>query len=178
MSVRREVALPLSVPRLKDESGEAHLVALLKERSGSAWATLYDAFYGKVYRYALARLGSVDEAEDVAATVFPRALRPPSVLSFSRTPPAGTDGSPAQSLLDGARTELRASKGCEPEAAIGRLDLQRALPKLTNAQREVLVLRYFLGLSAREAAGVLGKPELAVYSLQARAVESLRHQLR
>ena len=210
MSVRREVALPLSVPRLKDESGEAHLVALLKERSGSAWATLYDAFYGKVYRYALARLGSVDEAEDVAATVFQRALaaidrysyqgkpllawlysisrnvvsehqralQRRNVLSFFRRLPAGTDGSPAQSLLDGARTELRASKGCEPEAAIGRLDLQRALPKLTNAQREVLVLRYFLGLSAREAAGVLGKPERAVYSLQARAVESLRHHLR
>jgi len=210
MSVSRQLAIASPGGRVAEESGEAHLVALLKKRSGAAWAALYDAHYGHVYRYALTRLGSTDQAEDVAATVFQRALtaiegysyrgkpllawlytisrnvvsehqralRRRKVLSFFEGLPASSDGSPTQSLLDGARTELRASRRCEPEAAIGRLDLQRALPKLTSAQRDVLLLRYFLGLSARETADVLGKPERAVYSLQARAVESLRHHLR
>jgi RNA polymerase sigma-70 factor (ECF subfamily) len=210
MSVGRELALPLPGRPAAGQFSEPRLVALLKERSTVAWAALYDAHYGHVYRHALTRLGSVDQAEDVAATVFQRALtaidgysyqgkpllawlysisrnvvsehqrasQRRRVLSLFRTSPATMDGSAAQSPLDGARTELRAARGCEPEAAIGRLDLQRALPKLTSGQREVLILRHFVGLSTREVADVLGKRERAVHAILARAVESLRRYLR
>jgi len=48
---------------------------------------------------------------------------------------------------------------------------------LTDTQREVVRLRYFAGLSASEAGQVIGRPETAVYALQARALAALRRQL-
>jgi RNA polymerase sigma-70 factor (ECF subfamily) len=206
MAVSREFSLALPGSPAAAEFSEAQLVALLRQRSSAAWAAFYDANYSYVYRYAVTRLDSIEQAEDVAATVFQRAftaiegysyqgkpllawlysisrnvvsehyrgLQRRRALSLFRRPPAAADGSAGSSLLDAAR----ASRHCEPEAAIGWLDLQRALAKLTDGQREVLILRHFVGLSARETANVLGKQERSVYSLHARAVESLRRLLR
>ncbi len=61
---------------------------------------------------------------------------------------------------------------------IDRLDLREALKRLGAAQREVVVLRFIVGLSSEETAAVMNKDVGAVYSLQARAVLSLRKQLR
>jgi len=66
----------------------------------------------------------------------------------------------------------------DPDAIVERLDLRDALNKLTGAQREVIILRFFMGLSTEEIARVLGKAAAAVYSLEARALLSLRKALR
>ena len=56
-------------------SAEAQLVAELKSHQPDAWAALYDAHYRQLYRYAFVRVGGDREtAEDLAATVFSRAL--------------------------------------------------------------------------------------------------------
>ena len=60
---------------------------------------------------------------------------------------------------------------------IESLDLRDALASLTRDQREAILLRYVVGLSAREAGAVLGRPEGAVYSLQSRALAALRRHL-
>jgi RNA polymerase sigma factor (sigma-70 family) len=57
------------------------------------------------------------------------------------------------------------------------MDLDQAMRRLTHTQREVVRLRYFAGLSATEAGQVIGRPETAVYALQARALAALRRQL-
>jgi DNA-directed RNA polymerase specialized sigma24 family protein len=48
---------------------------------------------------------------------------------------------------------------------------------LPDTQRDVLILRFFVGLTTPEIAQVMGKQTTAVYSLQARAVASLRSVL-
>jgi RNA polymerase sigma-70 factor (ECF subfamily) len=53
----------------------------------------------------------------------------------------------------------------------------RALAELTADQREAIELRFFGGLSAREAAEVMGKQEGTVRGLQFRAIASLRRTL-
>ncbi|MCH8814475.1 MAG: sigma-70 family RNA polymerase sigma factor [Chloroflexi bacterium] len=68
--------------------------------------------------------------------------------------------------------------GGDPSAVVDRLDLHSALVELPENQREVVVLRFFVGLSALEVAEVMGKRVVAVYSLQARALLSLRERLR
>jgi RNA polymerase sigma factor (sigma-70 family) len=57
------------------------------------------------------------------------------------------------------------------------LDLRAAIQNLPEKQREALVLRFYVGLSTPEIAQLMGKQPAAVYSLQARAVASLRGAL-
>jgi RNA polymerase sigma-70 factor (ECF subfamily) len=49
---------------------------------------------------------------------------------------------------------------------------------LTDEQRDAIALRFFAGLSAREAAHVMGKQEGTIRGLQFRAIAALRRQLR
>lgn len=58
-----------------------------------------------------------------------------------------------------------------------RLVVQQALTQLTPAQREAVVLRYFLELTAEEAATVTGSSAGAVRGLTFRAMRVLRDQL-
>jgi len=52
-----------------------------------------------------------------------------------------------------------------------------ALKALTDDQRDAIALRFFAGLSAREAAEAMGKQEGTVRGLQFRAIAALRRQL-
>ena len=169
-------------------SGESALVAELKDRLPDAWTSLYDAHYRQLYRYAFARVGDRETAEDIAATVFSRALtaidsyrctgRPllawlygiaRNVLSEHRRRPAALPWRP----------EGREESGTDSDAVrfVDSIDLRDALAHLTADQREAIILRYVVGLSAREAGAVLGRPEGAVYSLQSRALAALRRYL-
>jgi hypothetical protein len=56
--------------------------------------------------------------------------------------------------------------------------LRQALAELTDAQHQVIMLKFFQGLDSREAAQVTGKSEGAVDALQHRALEALRKALR
>jgi len=55
--------------------------------------------------------------------------------------------------------------------------LSGRLTALTDEQRDAIALRFFAGLSAREAAEVMGKQEGTVRGLQFRAIAALRRQL-
>ena len=56
-------------------------------------------------------------------------------------------------------------------------EVAAALAALTDEQRDAIALRFFAGLSAREAAAVMGKQEGTVRGLQFRAIAALRRQL-
>ncbi|MDO8613637.1 MAG: sigma-70 family RNA polymerase sigma factor [Dehalococcoidia bacterium] len=70
------------------------------------------------------------------------------------------------------------SSEADPAMMVDRLDLRDALANLPANQREVVILRFLVGLSAQEVAEVIGKKPAAVYSLQARAILALREQLK
>jgi RNA polymerase sigma factor (sigma-70 family) len=82
---------------------------------------------------------------------------------------------------DRAVEDLHSGNGArphgDPDGLIEDLDLRAALQTLPGRQRDVLILRFFVGLSTPEIARVIGKQPAAVYSLQARAVASLRNAL-
>ena len=52
--------------------------------------------------------------------------------------------------------------------------LSQALKQLTPAQREVIGLRFFAGLTSNEVGKILGKSSGAVREMQSAAVKSLR----
>ena len=55
--------------------------------------------------------------------------------------------------------------------------VRAALATLTEEQRDAIALRFFAGLSAREAAEAMGRQEGTVRGLQFRAIAALRRQL-
>ena len=56
-------------------------------------------------------------------------------------------------------------------------ELRAAIRRLTTDQQEALALRYAAGLSAEEAARVMGRRAGTIRGLTFRAIESLRRQL-
>src|SRR5207245_1494030 len=70
-----------------------------------------------------------------------------------------------------------ADTSADPALSVDRWDVRDAVRLLSVNQREVIVLRYFVGLTTPEIARVLGKHERAVYSLKTRAIRALRREL-
>jgi RNA polymerase sigma-70 factor (ECF subfamily) len=96
---------------------------------------------------------------------------PGRLLGRVKGGPEGDDG-------EGERALAAADARDDPEQLVERLDLQNALNRIPGPQRDVLILRFWVGLSTQEIADVLGKKPVAVYSLEARALASLRRRLR
>lgn len=64
-----------------------------------------------------------------------------------------------------------------PDTVIDHMLLQDALERLSNHEREVLVLRFYLDLSVSDTARLLKVPEGTVKSVTSRAIEKLRRDL-
>jgi RNA polymerase sigma-70 factor (ECF subfamily) len=164
-------------------------------RSGDtdAFAGLFEHFHGPVFRYLLARLGNRSEAEDMASEVFVEAARRVRDFDGGGAAFAGWLFTIARhDLLDRGRAQKR--RVVEPvpdppdletspdpaDSVIDRLEaahVRDAMEKLTDDQREVVLLKFAAGLSNEETAAVTGKPIGAVKSLQHRGLGALRRIL-
>ena len=80
--------------------------------------------------------------------------------------------------IDGVNVALVDQSQSDPSTLAELLDLRDAIKSLTRDQREVIILRYHVGLSTHEIARVMGRAPSAVYSLAARALLTLRQHLR
>jgi len=171
------------------------LVAELRSRSPAAWAEVYNAYHDHLYRYTVTRVRSAEEASDIVAIVFVRALD--AIKSYRE------HGKPLVAWLYGitqnvirekhrefARAERKTAFSLpwfrereHPDLSTGdlgvpeRLDLHAAIEQLTPDQREVVRLVHFGGFRVKEVAAMLGKGERAVYYLEARALLRLRDVL-
>jgi RNA polymerase sigma-70 factor (ECF subfamily) len=155
-------------------------------------AGLYEEYYNKIAHYAYVRIGNRTEAEDIAGEVFLKALE--SLKSYEER------GLPMQAWLfkiahnlvvDHLRkvskltmvtidnVEIKSENDPEDTALIN-LEMDRvktAMQGLTEEQREVLRLRFFGGLTSREAGDVLNKSDGAVREMQRAALVKLRQLL-
>jgi RNA polymerase sigma-70 factor, ECF subfamily len=174
----------------------AALVARAIRRDREAFGALYELYFERIYRYARFKVGDRAEAEDVTAAVFLNAWR--AVDHFT---PQGENSFLAwlfrlthNALVDRYRRQrdvavldevddsvLPVDAQFNPEAVLERQltldELHHALQALTDEQREVVVLRFIEGLSAREVGEIMGKQEGTVRGMQFRAIEALRREL-
>jgi RNA polymerase sigma-70 factor (ECF subfamily) len=163
-------------------------------RAGDAWAfgRIFDEFNEPIYRFIANRVNRPSDAEDLTQLVFVKALEALPRYELRGLPFGGWLFRLARNtIIDHARTrhdhaELnaaadRATDEAGPdEVALLRRDLDavaRALAGLTDEQREAIELRFFAGLSAREAAEAMGKQEGTVRGLQFRGIAALRRSL-
>jgi RNA polymerase sigma-70 factor (ECF subfamily) len=176
----------------------ARLVMSIQSGDVGGFSVLYQRYFGRVYGYLRVALDDPIEAEDAAQQVF--------VKVFEALPRYERRGLPFRGwlftivrnhlrneLLRRARTSL-----LEPEAFrleesgsdddevgaqlralswISDAELHLFIERLPLAQRQVLFLRYALGLSHEETAAALGRSAVDVRQLQWRALGFLRARL-
>lgn len=157
-----------------------------------AISILYLDYVAMVYGY-LRALG-LAEAEDATSEVFVGMLR--GLGSFNGDEPdfrrwlmtiahrrmidqRRRQGRNRTDLSQSSSLEVlkdRCSVG-DPQALEMDADLVEAFGGLTEAQREVLALRFVADVSIQGVAAITGRPTTAVKSLQNRGLESLRRRL-
>src|SRR5918995_6514429 len=175
-----------------DDAAIERLVDDARSGDPRAFGRLFDHYHGSVYRYIVSRVHRPADAEDLTQLVFVKALEALPRYESRGVPFGGWLFRLARnSVIDHVRTrhdhadlaaaETHVGSAAGPdEVTVARLELDEvadALASLTDEQRDAIALRFFAGLSAREAAAVMGKQEGTVRGLQFRAIAALRRQL-
>jgi RNA polymerase sigma-70 factor, ECF subfamily len=173
---------------------DADLAALLRKQPAAGIAALYDRYGRLVFSMALRIVGDRGAAEEVTQDVFVRCWR-----SLDRYQPS--QGSLVSWLLSIAHNraidELRSRRGKEarrevsdenlqPQAVIDtgfdeallRDEVQQVLGDLPPAQREVIELVFWGGLTRREIAERLDLPLGTVHTRLRLGMDKLRDGLR
>jgi len=155
--------------------------------------SLYEEYYDRIVRYIFVRIGDQSEAENLGGDVFLRALRSLDsyrgrkeqmrawlfkvahnlVVDYVRKMSKRKHVSIDEMEIPDDR--LNIDEIVEKKLEVERLSI--ALKQLTPAQREVISLRFFSGLSSAEVGKMLGKSSGAVREMQRAAVETLRKQM-
>ena len=170
---------------------ERALVLACQSGHDTALAAFYERYFAPVYRYVLASVGRREDAEDIAADVFVRALRGIGGFQYQ------DDAKPVAAwLFRIARNEVadhfrRASRRIAPSSLSAQqtepggrydpletkdsvMDLASALRTLPGTQRDAILLRLAAGLSTRQTAEAMGKPEGTVRSLLHHGIKAVR----
>jgi len=175
-----------------DDEVIERLVAAAQGGDPEAFGLLFDRYYGPVHRYVAARVGRPSDAEDLAQLVFVKALEALPRYERRGIPFGGWLFTLARNVvIDHVRTrrehvalDVVVEKSSDDEGPDELATLRQemdsvahALRRLTPEQREAIQLRFFAGLSAKEAAAVMGRQEGTVRGLQFRAIAALRREL-
>jgi RNA polymerase sigma-70 factor (ECF subfamily) len=179
---------------MSEQEQDLRCIERLRLGDESALGELYDRYTPLLYPVALRILGNATDAEDALQHAWLQAWRGASSYDSSRGTVAGW-------LLTMARTralDLHRSRGARlraeeapfapapvapPDPTLDaehsglRAQLARALDALEPAQRQVLEIAYFDGLSQSEIATRLGAPLGTVKSWTRQGLQKLRAQM-
>jgi RNA polymerase sigma-70 factor (sigma-E family) len=157
-------------------------------------AALFRDHHGELVRLALLMVGDLPTAEDVVQDVYTSLHQRWSKVAAADSPLPYVRAA----VLNGCRSVLRrqgiarragvlhqasspgqtlASAESEVILSEERREVLAALTRLPRRRREVLVLRYYLGLSEAEIATILGISPGTVKSTAARALAALARDL-
>ncbi len=175
-----------------DDAAIQRLVEQAQAGDAEAFGRIFDHYHDPLYRFVASRVGRPADAEDLTQLVFVKALEALPRYEARGAPFGGWLFRLARNtIIDHARTrrdhvDLEAlaerpgdDDGPDDIAAMREAldDVARALTELTDEQRDAIALRFFAGLSAREAAVAMGKQEGTIRGLQFRGIAALRRRL-
>jgi RNA polymerase sigma-70 factor (ECF subfamily) len=171
---------------------ESDLIRRAQRGDTHAYEELVNAYQGIAFRTAYVIARNAGDAEEAAQDGFVKAWRAlgrfregapfrPWLLRIVANEASNrrrSAGRRAGLALRAAAQEPSGDAAPSPEAALlsseQRAALLAAIEELPEDQRDVVALRYFLGLSEVEVAETLGIPQGTVKSRNARALERLR----
>ncbi len=161
----------------------------------AAWRDIVEAYTPRVFGLIRAQCGNVDLAEEITQSTFCTVVE-----RIGRYAEVGRFESwlfriAMNRLRDEMRRRRRQANPVESETLVGLAGagddapdgsgdggedvagLQAALGRLSEADRQVIHLRHFTGLSFAAIAGILGEPLGTVLARQHRALKKLRQHL-
>jgi len=160
------------------------------QKDPSRFAELYEVHFERVYAFVVRRVRDRDEAEDVTADVFHRALANLGRFEWRGVPfAAWLFRIAANAIADRSKRAARAAdvapvddvpldaSAIDLEETERRARLFRLVDRLPADQRRVVVMRFAEQRSIRDIARELGRSEGAVKQLQFRGLQTLRARL-
>jgi RNA polymerase sigma-70 factor (ECF subfamily) len=173
-------------PRVKELVLAA--VARAKDGDDDALRFLYLCYADNVYGYVCSIVRDEFEAEDVTQQIFAKLMTAlaryePRIVPFSAwilrvAHNAAIDHVRARRPVPLAEVHPPDAAGDDGAGSRERFaDLRLALDALPDEQRDVIVLRFLIGLSPREIAERMGRSEDAVHGLQHRGRRRLRSEM-
>ncbi len=175
---------------------EESLVQRAKQQDQTAFTELYEEYFDKIYRYIVLKIGDRTEAEDMTQQVFLSALRSISSFKWKGVPfsawlyriahnqvvdylrkKTSRPSTPLDESLNISDSKKDSNPQLMTELSLDIEQLLSATQRLTEAQREVISLRFTSDLSTAEVAKTMGKSQGAVKALQHSAIIALRKTL-
>ena len=168
---------------------EESLVRRAQQHDQTALTQIYEENFDRIYRYIVLKIGERTEAEDMTQQVFLSAFKSISSYKWKGTPFSAwlfriahnrivdhlrKKSKRATVSLDESLVSGSSNPGMEAERNMEIAELVSAARRLTDAQQEVISLRFAGGLPIAEVARVMGKSQGAIKALQHSAVAALR----
>jgi RNA polymerase sigma-70 factor (ECF subfamily) len=176
-----------------NQESESTLIARAKE-DPEAFGALYERYVDKIYNYIYYRVGNKQNAEDLTARTFYKALKHLPGYEDRGAPFSAWLYRIAHNLVanwhrDHSRRQmialdnlvLRAPKERGPASKTEKMDeedvLMEAVRRLADDRQQLIVLKHVEGMTNAEIGEVMGRTEGAIKSLYHRALVALREEL-
>ncbi len=171
---------------------EKRLLYLIKvHKDADAFASLYDTYVGRVYRFVYFKVSNQQDAEDITADLFLKAWKyltsddTKEVGSFSgliydmaRNATVDWYRKNAQSHICALDDIMHMSDGSDvAQTTADRFDsaaLLKCIKSMKHEYQEVLILKYVEELSLSEIATLLGRSQVSVRVTLHRATKKLK----
>lgn len=159
------------------------------QRDREAFAPLYERYVDQIYAYVFTLTRSKEQAEDVTAATFAKAMEELPRFQWRGVPYSAwlyrvAANTAARERRRSGWIELDphlSDATADPAAAVEALDraaeVRAAVALLPTDQRQAVLLRFSGGLRNKEIAGIMNRSEGAVKLLTFRAVTALRRRL-
>ncbi|MBV8195899.1 MAG: sigma-70 family RNA polymerase sigma factor [Candidatus Dormibacteraeota bacterium] len=179
----------MTIRRSAAELEEERKQILAAQRDRAAFAPLYERYVDQIYAYVLTLTKDREQAEDVTAATFAKAMEELPRFEWRGVPYSAWLYRVATNLVTRERRrpgwiELDphvAADSPDPADLAERMDRDRevrgAVDTLPADQRQAVMLRFGGELTCREIGEIMGRSEGAVKLLTFRALTSLRRRL-
>lgn len=184
-----------TMPEEKKEKLTEEEILINKSRTDpEAFGLLYERYVDKIFNYVYFRVGSTDDAQDLTAKVFFKALKSISSYRHMGLPFSAwlyriahnlvanyhRDRSKMVEISIENLTITDTSKASAPEVQLSKQQDNAYLLKLINdlspQKKELIILKFVQRLSNEEIGQIFGKTEGAIKSLYHRTLLELKDQ--
>lgn len=171
---------------------EAKLIQQAKQGDPAAFTEIYKQCQPAIYRYIFYQVGEAATAEDLTSEVFVRLVDKIDRFTYRGRPLLAWLYTIARNLVTDHHRRVKQTQPLELEKQLvaDTIDVEEhiedklaqrrviaAIARLTEEQRQVILLRFIEGLDNASTASILGKSVNAVKALQHRALAALRRIL-